>query len=47
MKYSEDDGPKIYNHIPQIQLRGFRTRAVGTLFHKMNNDLMTIDNKWI
>ena len=26
----------------QIQLRGFRTRALGTLFHKMNNDLMTI-----
>ena len=33
--------------IYQIQLRGFRTRALGTLFHKMNNDLMTIDNKWI
>ena len=25
----------------QIQLRGFRTRAHGTLFHKMNNDIMT------
>ena len=33
--------------VNQIQLRGFRTRALGTLFHKMNNDLMTIDNKWI
>ena len=27
----------------QIQLRGSRTRALGTLFHKMNNDLMTIN----
>ena len=26
----------------QIQLRGFRTRAHGTLFHKLNNDIMTI-----
>ena len=37
----------IYIYIYQIQLRGFRTRALGTLFHKMNNDLMTIDNEWI
>ena len=28
--------------VNQIQLRGFRTRALGTLLHKMNNDLMTI-----
>ena len=28
--------------VNQIQLRGFRTRALGTLFHKMNTDLMTI-----
>ena len=28
--------------VNQIQFRGFRTRALGTLFHKMNNDLMTI-----
>ena len=27
----------------QSQSKGFRTRALGTLFHKMNNDLMTIN----
>ena len=26
----------------QIQLRVFRIRALGTLFHEMNNDLMVI-----
>ena len=36
---SQNDTPKTDS---QIQLRGFRTRALGTLFHKMNNDLMTI-----
>ena len=40
-------GIKVQLFCVQIQLRGFRTRALGTLFHKMNNDLMTIDNKWI
>ena len=29
--------------VNQIQLRGFGTRAFGTLFHKMNHDLRTIN----
>ena len=29
--------------VNQIQLRGYRTRALEILFHKINNDLMTIN----
>ena len=29
--------------VNQIQLRGFGTRALRTLFHKMNHDLRTIN----
>ena len=29
--------------IYRIQLRGFRKRGLGALFHKMNNDLVTIN----
>ena len=29
-----------------IQLRGFRTRARVTFFHKMNKDSMTINGKY-